>query len=235
MTPGSNPSGGRSGPTDGFDAAELSPERLVEGAVLLKKYVLEKKLGQGGMGEVWKVHHIELDCTRALKFIRTGLAPSRELRERFRREARVMAKVTHDNAVTIHDAFTAGGMAFIEMAFVPGQTLLELLRPGRAMPLDWTTRILQQLCEVLAQAHEAGIVHRDLKPANLMLLKGRAPGREFLKVLDFGIAKLLAVEDSPEGISITNNGPIGTYAYMSPEQFGARRRSTPAATSTPSA
>ena len=208
-----------SNPTDDFDPEEVSAARLVEGKVLFKKYILRKQLGRGGMGEVWKVHHIELDCERALKFIRTGLSESPELRRRFRREARAMARVTHDNAVTIHDAFTAGGMAFIEMALVPGQSLVEILRPGRPMPLDWTVRILEQLCEVLSVAHQAGIVHRDLKPANLMLLNGRAAGRESLKVLDFGIAKLLSIEEH-DGDSITNNAPIGTYPYMSPEQFG---------------
>jgi eukaryotic-like serine/threonine-protein kinase len=135
-----------------------------------------------------------------------------------------MARLKHPHAVDIHDTFTAGGMAVIDMEYVPGRSLAQILRPGQPMPLDWTIRILRQLCDVLAEAHEAGIVHRDLKPANLMLLADRAPGREFLKVLDFGIAKLLDLEpDESEGgerTAITNDAPIGTYPYMSPEQFG---------------
>jgi serine/threonine protein kinase len=205
--------------TDEWSTDEPIGQGLKEGQELFKKYVLKKKLGTGGMGEVWLVHHIELDCDRALKFIRTGLTPSPELKRRFRREARAMAKVSHPNAVEIHDAFTSRGLAFIEMAYVPGKSLLEILKRGQPMSLDWTARILEQLCEVLAVAHEAGIVHRDLKPANLMLLNDRAPGREFLKVLDFGIAKLLRMEEA-DGASMSNNAPMGTYPYMSPEQFG---------------
>jgi serine/threonine protein kinase len=190
---------------EAFDLDEVRGELLVKGRVLFNKYILLEKLGAGGMGEVWKVRHIALESDRALKFLRTGQAPSSHLRERFRREARVMARLSHPNAVEIHDAFTARGMAFIEMAYVPGRSLAEILRPGRRMELDWTVRILEQLCDVLAVAHEAGIVHRDLKPANLMLLADRPPGREFLKVLDFGIAKLLDLDREEPDMGA--NGP----------------------------
>ena len=222
---GSNqsPSGsaGSSTPSDDFAPVDFPPIALAKDLVLFHKYILRELLGRGGMGEVWRVHHIELDCERALKFIKPGLAQDPGLLRRFIREVKTMAKVEHEHKVAIYDARTKGGLAFMEMELVLGKSLSDLLKPGRPMMLDWVVRILQQLCDVLAVAHEAGIVHRDLKPANLMLLDRRPPGREFLKVLDFGIAKLLTNAEENEGGSLTNNAPIGTYPYMSPEQFGA--------------
>ena len=182
------------------------------------RYLVEKKLGEGGMGSVWLVRHLELDAHRALKLIVSSHSFDPEAQARFRREARVMAKLSHPNAVVVHDARIAPDVAFIEMEYVRGESLNRLLKPGVPMPLDRTARILVQLCDVLQEAHEQGIVHRDLKPSNLMLLGGRPPGQEFLKVLDFGIAKVL--EPGQEAVDVhTQTGSfMGTAQYSSPEQ-----------------
>jgi serine/threonine-protein kinase len=174
-------------------------------------------LGSGGMGNVWLVTHLELGSERALKVIRRAMGLDPAIRARFAREARVMARFSHPNAVTIHDARLEGADALIEMEYVAGKNLSELLTTGVAQPVDWTWRILEQLCNVLDAAHQIGIVHRDLKPRNLMLVDGRPPGQELLKVLDFGLVKILGTELPDE---LTSPGVfLGTALYASPEQI----------------
>ncbi|MBV8556342.1 MAG: SUMF1/EgtB/PvdO family nonheme iron enzyme [Planctomycetaceae bacterium] len=188
------------------------------GAVLFGRYLVEKKLGEGGMGTVWLVRHLELDAPRALKLIVSGIAFDPLARARFKREARVMARLAHAHAVAVHDARMAKDAAFIEMEYVRGKSLNKLLKPDVPMPHDWTTRILEQLCDVLQEAHALKIVHRDLKPANLMLVDGRPVGKEQLKVLDFGIAKILE-GDMTSGDCRTKTGCfMGSAPWSSPEQ-----------------
>ena len=129
-----------------------------------------------------------------------------------------MAKFTHPNAVTVHDARLASDVAFIEMEYVNGKSLDKILERGIPMPLDWTARILDQLCEVLQVAHDERIVHRDLKPSNLMIVDGRPPGKEHLKVLDFGIAKIMGREEVEGDFRTSPGSFMGTPPYMSPEQ-----------------
>ena len=126
-----------------------------------------------------------------------------------------MARLSHPNALTVFAAQMEGEVAYIEMEYLVGQSLDNLLQPGVPMPLDWTARILIQLCDVLEAAHETGIVHRDLKPSNLMLVDGRPAGKELLKVLDFGIAKILEGE-AHEDSSHQLGGLIGTPHYIEP-------------------
>jgi eukaryotic-like serine/threonine-protein kinase len=196
---------------------------LVPGRLLFGKYLLLRKLGEGGMGEVWLVRHHDLDVERALKLIVASVAFNKEVRARFRREAWVMARFSHPNAVAVHDAVIrpGGNAAYIEMEYVRGQSLNKVLKPGVPMPLDWVARIVAQLCAVLQVAHEQGIVHRDLKPSNLMLLDGQPPGQEHLKVLDFGIAKILGEQHEQETLVTRPGMSVGTPQYMSPEQIVA--------------
>lgn len=189
------------------------------GHVWLGKYDVLRKLGQGAMGEVWLVRHLELGIERALKLISLSAQYDPEMRARFRREARAMALFSHVNAVTVHDASTASDTAYIEMEYVVGRSLDKVLERGVPMPLDWTERIIVQLCDVLQEAHRSGIVHRDIKPSNMMLVDGRPEGREFLKVLDFGIAKILdAQKRDVDDLQTRQGATMGTLAYMSPEQ-----------------
>ncbi|HEV3167297.1 MAG TPA: bifunctional serine/threonine-protein kinase/formylglycine-generating enzyme family protein [Isosphaeraceae bacterium] len=201
------------------DSSQLTL-RLEPGQVIFDKYLVMRLLGQGGMGTVWLVRHRDLDVDRALKMIVAGIATDASARARLKREARVMALFSHPNAVAVHDARMTDDAAFIEMEYVRGQPINALLDAGAPMPLDWTGRILTQLCDVLQVAHEHGIVHRDLKPSNMMLVDGRPPGKEHLKVLDFGIAKLLGADQVDHDDVRTRTGMfVGTAPYASPDQF----------------
>lgn len=191
---------------------------LQPGQTLFGRYLAEKLLGEGGMGTVWLVKHLELDTLRALKLIVSGIAFDPQAQARFKREARVMARLSHPHAVLVHDARMGRDAAFIEMEYIRGQSLNKAMSPGMPMPLDWIARILEQLCDVLQEAHQQQIVHRDLKPANLMLLEGRPVGREHLKVLDFGIAKILGGDSDAADVHTHTGSFLGSAPYTSPEQ-----------------
>jgi serine/threonine protein kinase len=206
-----------SGFTPTWKRGDELDELIAPGQVLFGKFQVVKMLGQGGMGSVWLVRHVTLDFERALKVILPAYAADPVFRARLFREARAMVKIIHPNAVAVYDANVAEGIAYIEMEYVKGVPLGSLLEPGVPMPLDWTGRILQQLCDVLQVAHDQRIVHRDLKPSNLMLLEDTSIGLERLKVLDFGIAKFLDAGDQ-ETLTQTHL-PVGTVAYASPEQL----------------
>ncbi len=202
---------------------------LRTGDVVFRRYRVLGKLGQGGNGKVWLVQHETLKKARALKTIISHNAFDKSARSRFRREAELMAELEHPNAVVIHDAQISKDFAFIEMEYVEGKSLSDYLKDSNKepMPLDWTARVLIQLCNVLQVAHDQGIIHRDLKPSNLML-KGKNP-KEYvnLKVLDWGLAKSLnstSLEDSFHTITASF---MGTPPYTSPEQAcgEAERRS----------
>ena len=216
-----------SGGSSEWDAAP--PPAFEEGKVVFGKYRLVKKIGEGGMGEVWRVWHVGLKSERALKLIKPEYAHNTKGWKRFEREAQLMAKIDHPNAVAVYDFDRKQSVGFIEMQFVRGQSLADLLkeRHDQPMPLPWTAQILDQLCAVLQEAHgyvdeedkkAKPIIHRDLKPSNLMLVQAKqASDPPKLKVLDFGIAKM--VEDEGGG-ELTGAGDlVGTPAYMSPEQI----------------
>ncbi len=200
------------------------------GLIVFDKYRLLERIGEGGMGEVWKVHNVELDRTSALKLIKPEIAQNDKGWTRFQREARLMAKLNHPNAVAVYDFKRTHSVGYIEMEFVRGRSLDQVLKEHAAQPLrsDWIVQIVDQLCSVLKDAHShedettgksKPIIHRDLKPSNLMLVdrKGQQ-GREIqLKVLDFGIAKMVEDDGNPELTGA--HDIIGTPSYMSPEQI----------------
>lgn len=195
---------------------QTRPPRTVSipGVRLPEKFEVIEKLGEGGMGQVWRVRRRDLGIDRAVKLINPQFALDAETRARMLREAQAMAQTSHSNVVIIHDVGTEP-FPYIEMEYIPGLPLDKVLKPNVPMPLEWTARILDQLCDVLQVAHQHDIVHRDLKPSNLMLVEGTAPGRESLKILDFGIAKFL--QDDREHLT-TPGQTLGTMMYMSPEQ-----------------
>jgi eukaryotic-like serine/threonine-protein kinase len=207
----------------------LPPPIFEKGQVVFGKYRLLEKIGAGGMGEVWRVWHIDLDTERALKLIKAEIAQNDKGWIRFKREAQLMAKIDHPSAVAVFDFKRTHSIAYIEMEFIRGRSLQEILKQkyGQPMPLEWTAKVLDQLCGLLQVAHghidektgkPAPIIHRDLKPSNLMLVERPNRPDEFrLKVLDFGIAKMIE-EDGGQELT----GPadlVGTPAYMSPEQI----------------
>jgi serine/threonine-protein kinase len=176
------------------------------------------------MGEVWLVQHEVFRATRALKLLKPAFGMiDNDLAERMKREARVMKRLSyHPHAVIVHDAAVDidQNVAYIDMDFIPGRSVDKLLEPGKPMPLEWTTQVLDQLCDVLQQAHDHGIVHRDLSPSNLVL-EDRPDGQVHLRVLDFGIAKVLEPESCISDTSPTTEADrfLGKPTYASPEQF----------------
>ncbi len=206
-----------------YDTIEADGQ-FYEGQLVFNRYIVQKEVGRGGMGAVWLVKHRELNVDRALKVIVARIAYDAQARSRFKLEAQVMASFHHSNAVVVHDArLTENDVAYIDMEYVQGRSLAEMLTKGVPMPLEWIARILDQLCDVLQLAHRKKIVHRDLKPANLMLLDGYDPGHEHLKVLDFGIAKILKdAEDTAAGPKTMTGVFLGTPFYASPEQADNR-------------
>ena len=207
------------------------PPLIAEGQVLFGKYRLDEQIGEGGMGSVWKVWHVDMESERALKLIKPEIAQNDKGWNRFRREAQLMDKIKHPGAVRVYDYKRAHGLGYIEMEFVRGQSLEQVLKShgGKPMPLDWTAQVVEQLCAVLQEAHghvdeKTGapkpIIHRDLKPSNLMLIETKNKDQAIqLKVLDFGIAKMIEDDGGAEQTVTVQGDVLGTPAYMSPEQI----------------
>jgi serine/threonine-protein kinase len=181
----------------------------------LGHYRIVDKIGEGGMGEVYRAHDERLDRDVAIKVLPEAVAADQDRLRRFEQEARAASALNHPNIVTIHDIGESAGTPYIAMEFVEGETLSALLAEG-ALPAGQLVRLATQIAEGLAKAHEAGIVHRDLKPENLMVT-----GDGYVKILDFGLAKLRTQpsETESEVPTETREGTVlGTVGYMSPEQ-----------------
>jgi len=205
-------------------AIETSPpkQRPVEGLAIGQrfqgKYEILRLLGVGGMGRVYKARHCELDTLVAIKIMVGSLSSDREAIERFKREARAMARVQHPNAVRVLDSGVEQGDCYLIMEFLEGETLRErmtrLRQQGTSPSLETIIRYAEQVFAVLEFMHRQNITHRDLKPDNIFL--ARTPdGEEIVKVLDFGIAKI----QTATVVGMTTEGTMmGTPRYMSPEQ-----------------
>lgn len=186
-------------------------EKLID-----NRYRVLEKLGEGGMGAVYKVEHVRMGKLAALKLMRPDHALDKALKGRFLQEARVVARLSHPNTVQVFDSGELeDGSLFIAMEYVPGKDLAWQLKAHGALSEGQAAAIGAQLLASLQEAHEAGIIHRDLKPANVMLVRRRKSGDDQVKLLDFGIAKL----QEAEGRKSTTGDFIGTPAYMSPEQI----------------
>ncbi|MFY0541492.1 serine/threonine-protein kinase [Nannocystis pusilla] len=198
------------------DAGTPRVDRRI-GELLKSTYTLERLLGAGGMGSVYLAQHALIRKKVAIKVLAPEYAIKPELKERFLREARAAAAVDHDGVIEIHDfGETADGAAFFVMEYLEGEDLAAVIQ--REAPLPWprVRDIAVQICRALQAAHDRGIVHRDMKPGNCFRLV--RDGRDVVKVLDFGIAKL---QNPDEGVgqALTRTGMIfGTPEYMSPEQ-----------------
>ena len=189
----------------------------------LSRYRIIEKLGEGGMGVVYRAHDERLDRDVAIKLLSSSLVRDSAARRRLQQEASLLSKLNHPNITTIHDFETTDEIAFVVMELVPGRTLLDILAGG---PVDerqvraWG----EQMCAGLIEAHSFGIVHRDLKPANLRITPD---GR--LKILDFGLAKFLETVSSPDTLTAVQSqiGTVsGTLPYMAPEQLNGEPADT---------
>jgi eukaryotic-like serine/threonine-protein kinase len=203
-------------PFDGQKLVSVEPADRFVGLILDDKYRLEEKIGEGGMGKVYKATHIHMAHTLAIKVLHPHLSSDHTALERFRREAQATAHIRHPNAVTVSDFGVSKetGIAYLAMEFLEGLELREKIQEKKLLDYEESFLIVEQTCRALQAAHAKGIIHRDLKPDNIWLLKAEE-GFEYVKVLDFGIAKL----KSSNSMNLTQHGMIvGTPYYMSPEQ-----------------
>jgi predicted ATPase/predicted Ser/Thr protein kinase len=177
----------------------------------ISHYEILEKLGEGGMGVVYKAHDIKLDRTVALKFLPQHLTKSEEDKQRFSREAKAAAALNHPNICTIHNVEEHDGNQFIVMEYVDGKTLRDYVGALRETPLrvEQALSFALQITEALSEAHKKGIIHRDVKPDNIMVT---ADNR--VKVMDFGLAKFKGSANVTK-----TGGVVGSIAYMSPEQI----------------
>lgn len=187
------------------------------GTVVAGRYEIVSRLGQGGMGTVYRAHQLGMERDVALKLMNPELLDDPKAATRFEREMRCAAQRNHPNIVTIYDfGKTDDGRFFLAMEFLEGETLRELIdRETQLDPLR-ASRIVRQVLEALTAVHDEGIVHRDIKPANLMVCRLRG-SRDWVKLLDFGIARR-ADRDRDEPALTVTHGVIGSLRYMSPEQ-----------------
>ena len=197
------------GPVTAADA----PRPNLKG-IALGHYRILEEIGVGGMGVVYKAEDTKLGRPVALKFLPQHSAADHLALERFRREARAASALNHPNICTIYDIVEEPGRVFIAMEYLEGQTLARYIA-GRALATDRIAKFGMAIAEALAAAHAKGVVHRDIKPGNIFVTQS-----DLVKVLDFGVAKLLRSADGPTATSLTKTeGVTGTLPYMSPEQL----------------
>jgi serine/threonine-protein kinase len=187
--------------------------------VIADRYRLLSVLGQGGMGSVYKAEHIRMGKALALKLLRGDFARDEGAVERFRGEAQIVSRLSHPHTIAVFDfgEIDDGSGFYLAMEYVPGKDLAVVLREARALPEPRVLDVGAQILGSLAEAHDAGVVHRDVKPGNVMLMQTRS-GEDWVKVLDFGIAKLReegsAARSSRRGAGVI----VGTPNYLAPEQ-----------------
>ncbi|MGB7063279.1 MAG: protein kinase [Candidatus Zixiibacteriota bacterium] len=174
---------------------------------VISHYKIIRKIGAGGMGEVYLARDTKLNRQVALKFLPAQYASDREFKERFKREAQAAAVLNHPNIITIHEVAEHESRPYISMEYIEGVSLKELIARG-GLSIDRIIDITGQICEALAQAHSSGIVHRDVKPQNILVDRDSR-----LRILDFGLAKV-----KKEAMLTQLGTTVGTVAYMSPEQ-----------------
>jgi len=181
----------------------------------INNYQIIRKLGEGGMGEAWLARDLVLERDVAIKFLNPLLTREPEFAERFMREARIQAKLTHSNIVSLFTFFELEEQYYMVLEYAPGITLRELIGKTGPIPEKRVLGIFHQLLGALEYTHSKGIVHRDMKPSNIMIDESH---HDAVKVMDFGIARIM------DDIGLTRTGTkMGTISYMSPEQVRAEK------------
>jgi len=208
----------RSGMEDGDEAPALSD---LVGTTLLGRYLITRKIGQGGMGVVFEATHTLIGKPVAVKVLLDKYAKRESIVARLEQEARLATSTRHEHIIDITDfGKTEDGRTFVVMEYLDGESLAECLHREGTLPEQRILRIAQQIASALGAAHSKGIVHRDVKPENVFLLKRK--DQDFVKVVDFGISKSLRASDATreeDQVRLTQTGMVlGTPLYMSPEQ-----------------
>ncbi|MDB4892413.1 MAG: hypothetical protein JWL61_4268, partial [Gemmatimonadetes bacterium] len=203
-------------PRDGTALRSQSGSTDLVGSIIAERYHVIKKLGEGGMGQVYLAEHVKMGRKSAVKVMNPGMVNDADAISRFNREAANASRINHPNVAGIYDfGETSEGLIYLAMEFIEGESLTSLVEKSGALPPIRAAKIAQQAAAGLQVAHDMGIVHRDLKPDNIMIAKNR-DGSDCVKVVDFGIAKAAGAENQ----KVTKTGlVVGTPEYMSPEQL----------------
>ena len=210
--------------TSQMTVSPLNPDDPLLGTVLAGRYVVKRRIGEGGMGLVYEGLHRDIDKPIAIKVLRDDLSRRPEVVARFRQEAKSASRIGHENIVDISDfGETTRGASYFVMEFLEGEDLANVLGRDITVDADRVCAIVLQCCRALSATHAKGIVHRDIKPENIFLTK-REGIDDFVKIVDFGIAKMSDIEtDGAPGRKLTKTGMIfGTPEYMSPEQAAGK-------------
>ena len=202
-------------PSDGTGLSTSGASDDLTDTVIADRYHVERKIGAGGMGTVYRARHLRTEQPIAVKVISHRLAQDTNAIARFSREARTAATIRHPNVCVVHDfGETAQGQVYLVTEFIEGEPLGQTLEREGTLAAPRIESIVRQCCDALQAAHDLGIVHRDIKPDNIMVMPGR--DGDVVKVVDFGLAKAVAAE---AGQNVTEAGVVvGTVDYMSPEQ-----------------
>ena len=197
---------------------------IASGQIIADKYLVERVIGQGGMGVVVAARHIELDDRVAIKFLSEGVMGNGEAVARFAREARASVKIKSEYvARTLDVGRLENGAPYMIMEYLEGADLADRVQKQGPLTIESAIGFMLETCEALAEAHAMGIIHRDLKPSNLFVIR-KSDGTESIKLLDFGISKITRALDSGSGLDMTRTAAImGSPLYMSPEQLTSSR------------
>ena len=205
-------------PNDGQTLRSSGPTQSLVGQVLADRYHIVKKLGEGGMGQVYLAEHVKMGRRSAIKVMNPSMAHDPEAVARFNREAANASRISDAHVCAIYDfGETPDGLIYLAMEFVEGEPLTELLAREGALPVARAADICIQVASALQAAHDLDIVHRDLKPDNIMLTRGR-DGADAVKVVDFGLAKAVRSEGGTQKVTRTGL-VVGTPEFLSPEQL----------------
>ncbi len=187
------------------------------GQVIADRYHIQKKLGEGGMGQVYLAEHVKMGRRCAIKIMNQGLVNDADAISRFNREAANASRIGHTNVCAIYDfGETPEGLIYLAMEFIEGKSLSGILEESKVLPFPRAAAMITQCADALQVAHDLGIVHRDLKPDNIMVTT--AGGKDIVKVVDFGIAKAVGADSGSQKVTKTGF-VVGTPEYMSPEQL----------------
>ena len=206
----------------GREPMPVSLDRLV-GRTLNNRYLVKRKIGEGGFGAVFEGMQVATERPVALKVLHPQSLQDPTVVARFRREAESCSKLRNPHTVVIYDFDqTEDGVLYLAMELVRGQSLQDIQRAAGVIPVERCLRILDQVADALGEAHDKGIVHRDMKPENIMV--EAREGEDFVKVLDFGIAKIKSGDGAKDAPALTAIGQtVGTLEFMSPEQLRGKQ------------